>query len=774
MQPGDILDGYTILRLIGRGGYGEVWLCRSNAVGDLRALKFVAAAGHNLLEKEFAAIGSYRHAATRLRSPNLMPVEHVGRTAAGLYYVMPLADGTGGNDPTAPGWRPLTLATRIIEQTRQVAWFTCQEITELMRPVLEALQTLADAGLVHRDVKPDNILFFGGQPCLADIGLLDEDTATLTRRGTPGYVTPSWYVGGHPDMYGAAATLYTLLTGNPPDRMGRGAFTAPPQGLAFLTPLETAARKRLHQVIRRATDERGPERYPNFLVLASALADEPQRTSRHSRKAWVALVLVLGAAAALSLRVSVFSKKPVQSVPRPAKEAQAKETLPELTEEQLVDYRALAGMIEGYIGSKEYASALASVEDLLSTYPQARTQPVYSIARAMALKGLGRIDEAKDELRKDVNLSPKIPPLAARKDLWEELGELGEAEHDLSRILKKYGPNTFILFLGADVRAKRGDFPGIEADRQEALAMGPDDPERRRLVKAMWTPLETKFPGYADYLRPSKAKPSQDAPPRDDADATLEDSTTGELPTFNWLWSYVPPWVFEEHLITDSKIHNEEADKARELKIKAITSAYLSGQNLQSLNLLDEILNSQPVYSNQPSISLLRAVLLKRLDRLPEMETELHKPCHSELTWTVLGERIYLWDLLERWNDAEKFLTRIVEHPPSGAAAFKDHAFEVLKYRATMRARLGNFAGVAEDKALACTILGVTSAAAPPSGSGTGTTQAPGKGESADIVDYKSTRCRADIDNAWRVLEKEFPAYADFLRTHPAKTPAKK
>jgi serine/threonine-protein kinase len=82
--------------------------------------------------------------------------------------------------------------------------------------VLQALQTLSDAGLVHRDVKPENILFFNGQPCLGDISLLGADASVITRRGTPGYATSFWYA--------AAAMLQTLLTGNSPEKLGRASF----------------------------------------------------------------------------------------------------------------------------------------------------------------------------------------------------------------------------------------------------------------------------------------------------------------------------------------------------------------------------------------------------------------------------------------------------------------------------------------------------------------------------------------------------------------------
>jgi len=271
-----VLDGYRLVRFLGRGGFGEVWLCRSEAMGDYRALKFIPAGDADLLEKEYDALLHYRKAAARLRSPHLVPIEHVNRNDAGLYYVMPLADGSGAAEPADPAWQPASLATLVHDRANATAWFSSREIIALLLPVLEALQTLSDAGLVHRDVKPENILFFNGHPCLGDISLVGADAAVITRRGTPGYGTPSWYVGGHPDMYGVAATLFTLLTGNLPDRMGRAAFLWPPQGEASLSADERSEWKRLHAVIRRATEENVAERFVDFRTMAGAL--HPART----------------------------------------------------------------------------------------------------------------------------------------------------------------------------------------------------------------------------------------------------------------------------------------------------------------------------------------------------------------------------------------------------------------------------------------------------------------------------------------------------------------
>ncbi len=325
IQAGEVLDGYRILRRIGAGGFGEVWLCRSEALGDYRALKFVPIRDEDYLRKEFEALGRYRAAAGRLRSPAVMPIEHANMRPDGLYYVMPLADGIGTcADPSAAEWQPLTLAALIESRRTAPTWFSSAEIKSVMAPILHALQLLSEAGLVHRDVKPDNILFLGGTPCLADISLLGEDRVNLTRRGTPGYSAPSWYVesGGPFDMFGAATTLYAMLTGNPPDKLGRSTFRWPPQGEASLSAEERAEWLRLHAVIRRATDERGSERFADFVTMCRALTNEavPGVVSPRSAPArlLIAIALMVLAAAGFAIWSKVSTHQtapPSQSSP---------------------------------------------------------------------------------------------------------------------------------------------------------------------------------------------------------------------------------------------------------------------------------------------------------------------------------------------------------------------------------------------------------------------------------------------------------------------------
>jgi serine/threonine protein kinase len=270
LTPDLVLDGYRLIREIGRGGFGEVWLCRLEVTGEYKAFKFLSATNADHLERELEALIRYRAVVAQVQSSNLVSIEHVNRTASGLFYTMPLADDPEGRLPNDPEWQPETLDSLI--QRRKVAsmWFSAEEIRTIILPLLDAAQRLSDAGIVHRDIKPENILFIGGAPCLGDVSLLTDDSATLTRRGTPGYAAPSWYMesNGNPDMWGVSTTFFSLVTGNAPDKVGRAAFLWPPQGEQSVN---REGWKEFHRIILRATHENPTERFMRFDAIAEAL-----------------------------------------------------------------------------------------------------------------------------------------------------------------------------------------------------------------------------------------------------------------------------------------------------------------------------------------------------------------------------------------------------------------------------------------------------------------------------------------------------------------------
>jgi serine/threonine protein kinase len=266
IHSGEVLDGYRTIRCIGAGGFGEVWLCRNEAFGDLRALKFIPASDKARLDREHAALCKYREESGKLLNKALMPIEHANLRADGMFYIMPLADGTGSDDPADELWRPLSLAALIKERAAAPAWFSSGEVRAFITPVFTALQMLDDARLVHRDVKPENILFRNGSPCLSDISLLNDDLTDRSRSGTYGYGAPLWYLdaGGHPDMYAAAATLFVLLTGKSPDKIAQSRHRWPPQGEDSLLEDERREWRNIHRLIARATDHDAERRFLSF------------------------------------------------------------------------------------------------------------------------------------------------------------------------------------------------------------------------------------------------------------------------------------------------------------------------------------------------------------------------------------------------------------------------------------------------------------------------------------------------------------------------------
>lgn len=272
-KSGEILDGYRAIRRIGAGGFGEVWLCRNEACGDLRALKFISSSDRPRLEREHAALCKYREEAGKLLNKALMPIEHANVRADGIFYIMPLADGTGSDDPADDLWHPVTLASLIKERTSAPSWFSSGEVRALITPVLIALQMLDDARLVHRDVKPENILFRNGSPCLSDISLLNNNLGDLSQGGTYGYGAPDWYLeaGGHPDMYGVAATLFVLLTGKSPEKMAQSRHRWPPKGEESLPENERKEWQSMHRFIARATDHDAARRFLSFSDFSRTL-----------------------------------------------------------------------------------------------------------------------------------------------------------------------------------------------------------------------------------------------------------------------------------------------------------------------------------------------------------------------------------------------------------------------------------------------------------------------------------------------------------------------
>jgi DNA-binding beta-propeller fold protein YncE/ABC-type branched-subunit amino acid transport system substrate-binding protein len=298
----ELLD-YRLEELVGRGGMGVVY-----RAADPRLKRDVAL---KLLAPEYAADDRFRERflteterAASLEHPNVIPIHDAGEVDGQLYLVMRLADGGD--------LKKVLAAERTLEPRRAL---------EICEQVAAALDGAHEAGLVHRDVKPSNVLLDRrGHVYLADFGL----SRTLSEQapgfeaglslGTPAYVAPEQIEGkeidGRADQYSLACLLHECLTGRPP-------FPRGSEAAVLFAHLEEPppAPPGIGGVMRRALDKLPSQRYATcreFVAEArAALGVEEARASR-----WpFALAAVLLAIAMAGLLAYMLTREAPSSGP---------------------------------------------------------------------------------------------------------------------------------------------------------------------------------------------------------------------------------------------------------------------------------------------------------------------------------------------------------------------------------------------------------------------------------------------------------------------------
>ncbi|MGW4529618.1 protein kinase domain-containing protein [Nocardia sp. NPDC004340] len=258
------LGHYRLVELLGRGGMGQVWLAEDTRLERDVALK--------LLPAELAADEDYRRRferearlAARLRGPHVVPIHAFGELDGRLYIDMELIDGSD-----------------LGKTLRADGAMTPERAVELVSQVAEALDIAHKAGLVHRDVKPSNVLTLpNGFAYLIDFGIArGVGQATITGTGvavgTWAYMAPERYSGTEDlrsDVYSLACLLYETLTAakpfahtDPVQQMAAHLTTDPPRA-ADRNPRVPAA---LDAVIARGMAKDPAHRFPSAGALAAA------------------------------------------------------------------------------------------------------------------------------------------------------------------------------------------------------------------------------------------------------------------------------------------------------------------------------------------------------------------------------------------------------------------------------------------------------------------------------------------------------------------------
>jgi serine/threonine protein kinase/tetratricopeptide (TPR) repeat protein len=321
---GDLGD-YELLQEIGRGGQGVVFRARQKSLNRTVALKVIAL-GQWATKAHLKRFRLEAEAAASLNHPCIVPIHEVGERDGCCYFSMNLIEG--GQLDEVVKREPMLI----------------RRAAELIAKVARTVHYAHEHGILHRDIKPGNILVDAkGEPHLTDFGLarLVETESTVTRTmevlGTPSYMAPEQAVGNNAqltsatDVYGLGAVLYQLLTGHPPFAGGTTYETikllleTEPRQLRLWNP---KIDRELSTICLKCLEKDPQRRYSSALALAEDLErwlkHEPiqaRRTGVFTRgRKWIrrnpttavmaASLLTLGAAVGVMVWKSEFASRP--------------------------------------------------------------------------------------------------------------------------------------------------------------------------------------------------------------------------------------------------------------------------------------------------------------------------------------------------------------------------------------------------------------------------------------------------------------------------------
>jgi serine/threonine-protein kinase len=417
-----LADRYQIEREIGSGGMATVYLAQ-----DLKHDRQVAV---KVLDPELArSLGPERFlreikTAARLSHPHILPVYDSGEAEGFLFFVMPYVKGE-------------SLRARLTSETQ----LPIEDAVQITREIADALAHAHQEGVIHRDVKPANIMLEAGHAVLADFGVAhavaeakeNRITRTGTSLGTPAYMSPEQAAGeedldGRSDQYALGCVLFEMLAGHPPfagakaESVLRQHLTEDPPSIIQARPTVT---REVGEVINRALSKSPADRFRSAGEMAGALAfttspSGPQRgTFSKARK----ISLAFGLIGILVILVSIPSWFSHTSTSLPqASDPAARPTLAVLPFDDISPDPSHAYFSTGLHG--ELLTQLAQVPELsvvgrtsVVAYAET-TKPLPQVAEELGVSRVleGSVQVLGDRLRVNVLLLDA----ATGQQLWAE------------------------------------------------------------------------------------------------------------------------------------------------------------------------------------------------------------------------------------------------------------------------------------------------------------------------------------------------------------------
>ena len=378
---------YTIERVLGRGASATVYLALDATSGNRVALKVLrpelaqSAASDRFLREI--------RVTTRLKHPNVLQVLDAGESAGRLYFALPYMEGAA-------------LRQRM-DRDKQLPLSECVRI---VATIAETLDYAHEQGLIHRDVKPENILFSNGEARLADFGIARalesamnmtaDSTTTGVVRGTVAYMSPeqasaTGKIDGRSDVYSLGCVLYEMIAGMPaflgptPEAVLAQRFSHPPRDIRVY---RSTVSDELSAVVMKALEFSPADRFQTGAEFAAALraleakdalsqtghrkTPGPMKARRFSR-AWIATALVAVAGSAIVAVAMTLAPPPVTTQPRiavmyfdnPSRDSALGRMADGLTEELIYELSGVnAFRVISKHGVRPYRAATVPVDSL--------------------------------------------------------------------------------------------------------------------------------------------------------------------------------------------------------------------------------------------------------------------------------------------------------------------------------------------------------------------------------------------------------------------------